>query len=199
MKELIVDTSGDEGLVAVVENGQVLGETRLPGGPTLSKTLGVVVKEIVCAHGTSYDRIVVGVGPGSFTGIRVGVAMAESLSLGWQVPLHTVCSLLGYEGTAVVDARSGGFYVQEPGKPAQLVPMAQAEQVFRVLGQLVSPHPSKISQRLPSIHPTPCFLSPLLLSHFSQPHPSPLIYLDQNTSLPYNENPVLTQGRTCPA
>src|SRR5262245_46550922 len=43
MKELIVETSGDEGLVAVLKDGHMLGETRLPGGPELSKRLGTAV------------------------------------------------------------------------------------------------------------------------------------------------------------
>jgi tRNA threonylcarbamoyl adenosine modification protein YeaZ len=174
MKELIVETSGDEGLVAVIEDGKLLGEERLPGGPELSKMLGLMVKKLILKHGTNFDRIVVGTGPGSFTGIRVGRAMAESLSMGWDVPLVTVCSLLGYEGTVVIDARSSGFYVQKPGEEVQLVPVERAEPLLR--GNVVSPHPEKIRQRLPSVHPTKVFLSPLLLA--------------QNTSIPYNETSV---------
>jgi len=162
MKELILETSGDEGLVAVIEDGKLFGEERLPGGPELSKMLGTAVKGLILKHGTDFDRIVVGTGPGSFTGIRVGRAMAESLSMGWGVPLHTVCSLLGYEGMVVVDARSGGFYVQEPAAEVRLVPLEQAALLLR--GPVVSPHPDKIRQRLPSVHPTQASISPLLLA-----------------------------------
>ncbi|MFM8895672.1 MAG: hypothetical protein ACKOE2_09915 [Actinomycetales bacterium] len=37
--------------------------------------------------------IACGVGPGPYTGLRVGVATATALGLAWQVPVHGVCSL----------------------------------------------------------------------------------------------------------
>lgn len=46
---------------------------------------GVTVKELT--------GVVVGVGPGPFTGLRVGLALAHSLAEAWGLPLHGVCSL----------------------------------------------------------------------------------------------------------
>jgi tRNA threonylcarbamoyl adenosine modification protein YeaZ len=43
---------------------------------------------------SSLDRIAVGVGPGSFTGLRVGIALAKGIALGADVPLFGVGSLL---------------------------------------------------------------------------------------------------------
>ena len=43
--------------------------------------------------GQTVDRIAVGCGPGSFTGIRVGIAAARGLALGWRVPLIGISSL----------------------------------------------------------------------------------------------------------
>jgi tRNA threonylcarbamoyl adenosine modification protein YeaZ len=43
--------------------------------------------------GPDLDAIVVGVGPGPFTGLRSGIAMARTLSFAWNVPLHGMCSL----------------------------------------------------------------------------------------------------------
>jgi tRNA threonylcarbamoyl adenosine modification protein YeaZ len=51
--------------------------------------------------GRSADEILVGVGPGSFTGIRVGVAAAHGLALGWDARLHGMSSL------ALIAAGSG--------------------------------------------------------------------------------------------
>lgn len=43
--------------------------------------------------GRSANRIIVGVGPGSFTGIRVGIAAANGLAIGWDAELHGMSSL----------------------------------------------------------------------------------------------------------
>ena len=45
------------------------------------------------AEGPLLDAIVVGVGPGPFTGLRSGIAMARTLSFAWNVPLHGMMSL----------------------------------------------------------------------------------------------------------
>ena len=79
-------------------------------------------------EGRSADRIVVGVGPGSFTGIRVGIAAAHGLALGWGAELKGMSSLAllaaGASGTEVAVAVQGGhgeLFVQEfaaSGEPA---------------------------------------------------------------------------------
>jgi tRNA threonylcarbamoyladenosine biosynthesis protein TsaB len=68
---------------------------------------------------TSLERVVVGTGPGSFTGLRIGIALGEGLALGIGVPLVGVCSLEALarapEGTrprvAVLDAGRGELFV----------------------------------------------------------------------------------------
>ncbi len=45
------------------------------------------------SQGPELDAIVVGVGPGPFTGLRSGIAMARTLSFAWNVPLHGMMSL----------------------------------------------------------------------------------------------------------
>ena len=71
-------------------------------------------------EGRSADRIVVGVGPGSFTGIRVGIAAAHGLAIGWGAELKGMSSLAllaaGASGTEVAVAVQGGhgeLFVQE--------------------------------------------------------------------------------------
>ena len=66
---------------------------------------------------SSLEAIAVSVGPGSYTGIRVGAAAAKGLAFLKSLPLVTFCSLEGFvserEGkfASVIDARIGGFYV----------------------------------------------------------------------------------------
>ncbi len=64
------------------------------------------------------DRIVVGLGPGSFTGVRIGLAAARALALAWQVPV------LGYPTLALVAAMvQGGEARRARGAQAVLVAM----------------------------------------------------------------------------
>jgi tRNA threonylcarbamoyladenosine biosynthesis protein TsaB len=69
------------------------------------------------------ERIVVGRGPGSFTSIRIGLAMARSLAMTLDVPVAGVSTLDAYAGaTPVIDARRGEVFARGPlvCKPEEL-------------------------------------------------------------------------------
>jgi tRNA threonylcarbamoyl adenosine modification protein YeaZ len=55
--------------------------------------------------GRRADRIIVGVGPGSFTGIRVGLAAAHGLAIGWDAVLHGMSSLALLAASAKAEAQ----------------------------------------------------------------------------------------------
>ena len=81
------------------------------------------------------DRIGVVVGPGSFTGLRVGIAFAKGLALAWETPLVGVGSLeallasvAGGRVAAAIDAGRGQVYLQAGGPPEQH-PFAEALEV----------------------------------------------------------------------
>ncbi len=156
---LIIDTSSDEGLLALVVEGHIAAEVRLSNGPGLSKALSLELKKMVDRKPTS---IVAGTGPGSFTGIRVGLALAQGLALGWEIPLLKVCSLSGFrEEIVAIDARSSGFYVRFGGAPPRLLSVHEAETALAGL-DVFSPHPSRILERLPSLRPQQATLDPLM-------------------------------------
>jgi tRNA threonylcarbamoyl adenosine modification protein YeaZ len=63
----------------------------------------------------SVEAIVVGRGPGSFTSIRIGLAVARSLSLGLNVPVAGASTLDAFTGgLPVIDARRGEVFAQGP-------------------------------------------------------------------------------------
>lgn len=173
MKILLFETSTEFALLAVVVEGKVAYELRLSGGPELSKMLGAEVKKILEAHPPPYDRIVAGIGPGSFTGTRVGASMASALSFGWKIPLYTASSLSAFgPGTVAVDARMGGIYVQE--QEPLLLSLSEAAEFLQKQPALASPHPEKIVARIPGLAIEKRQPDPLLLLEHAVPASSPL-------------------------
>ena len=74
------------------------------------------------------DRIVVGRGPGSFTSIRIGLAMARSLALTLEVPVAGASTLAAYrDALPVIDARRGEVFTAGPRvcRPDELVVRGQ--------------------------------------------------------------------------
>jgi tRNA threonylcarbamoyladenosine biosynthesis protein TsaB len=93
------DTATDDVAVAVLRGGEVLYESlRGPaenGGPVHARALLGEVEAAVAAAGgwDSIERIAVGAGPGSFTGIRVGIASARGLGFSRGLPVTGACTL----------------------------------------------------------------------------------------------------------
>lgn len=93
----------------------------------------VLVEEALAAAGAGWEaveRIAVGVGPGGFTGLRLGIATARALAQGRDLPLVGVSSLAALAApaaedvVAVIDARRGEVFAASPGAfgPTALAP-----------------------------------------------------------------------------
>jgi tRNA threonylcarbamoyladenosine biosynthesis protein TsaB len=84
-----------------------------------SEKLVPMLEELL--EGRSADRILVGVGPGSFTGIRVGIAAAQGLAIAWDCELSGMSSLallaagaeISGDVAAAVDGGHGELFVQQ--------------------------------------------------------------------------------------
>ena len=94
---LAVDTSGPVGSLALGLGDAVLGREVLGDHGTHAQTVLPAVRGLMSQAGrdlTDIDQIVVGSGPGSFTGVRVAAAVAKGLASALNRPLYAVSSLL---------------------------------------------------------------------------------------------------------
>jgi tRNA threonylcarbamoyladenosine biosynthesis protein TsaB len=121
---LSFDTATQLATSAIVSDGEVLGE-RESRAATLLVDLDALLRQSG-SHAGDVDALAVGIGPGSFTGIRIGLAAARGLALALDVPVAGVSTLDALAagspgGLAVIDARRREVFV--PG-PSVLAPDA---------------------------------------------------------------------------
>ncbi|CAM4289051.1 tRNA (adenosine(37)-N6)-threonylcarbamoyltransferase complex dimerization subunit type 1 TsaB [Lacicoccus alkaliphilus] len=118
MKSLLIDTS-DQVLSIAITDEIILGEININIKRTHSETLMPYVADLlkmVKVRKNELEQIIVSNGPGSYTGVRIGVTVAKTLAVALNLPLYTVSSLFvmaaNYRGVAapVIDARRGNVY-----------------------------------------------------------------------------------------
>ncbi len=91
-----MDTSSRGGSVAIVDGKTVVGEIASDAAASFSRQLLGMIETLLARHGfavENLDAIAVAAGPGSFTGIRIGLATAGGISLATGVPVAGVSSL----------------------------------------------------------------------------------------------------------
>jgi tRNA threonylcarbamoyladenosine biosynthesis protein TsaB len=117
---LAFDTATDVATSALVSDGEVLGE-RTSRAVTVLEDVDALLRQ-AGAHTSEVEALAVGIGPGSFTGIRIGLATARGLALALGVPVAGVSTLDALaagapEAVPVIDARRGEVFLlrEEPG------------------------------------------------------------------------------------
>jgi tRNA threonylcarbamoyladenosine biosynthesis protein TsaB len=119
------DTATDAATSALVWDGEVLGE--LTSRPvTVLEDLDALLRR-GGVRDTQVEGIAVGIGPGSFTGLRMGLITARTLAFAWGTGLAGVCTLdalaAGAPGAVpVIDARRREVFALVAGRPAVLPP-----------------------------------------------------------------------------
>src|SRR5436309_13824791 len=91
MLTLAFDTATDAATAALVDDDEVLGE-RTTQAIRLLEDADALLRQ-AGAHQRDLDRLAVGVGPGSFTGVRLGLATARGLALALELPVAGVSTL----------------------------------------------------------------------------------------------------------
>ena len=122
MKILAIETSAIEGGIALMDETYLIGEYRLNVSSRHAERIMVSIDHLLEQSRTTLgdlDALAVSIGPGSFTGLRVGLATAKGLAVGANLPLVLVPTLEGMAAAfpyahpliaPFVDARKGEVY-----------------------------------------------------------------------------------------
>jgi tRNA threonylcarbamoyladenosine biosynthesis protein TsaB len=122
---LAFDTATAVATSALVDDDEVLGE-RVSRAQTLLEDVDALLRQ-AGAHPSDLDRLAVGLGPGSFTGVRIGLAVARGLALSLDLPGAGVSTLVALAAGAlgampVIDAKRREVFTLLDGEPRVLTP-----------------------------------------------------------------------------
>lgn len=131
MLTLALDTALTAATAVVARDDRILALRCEPMARGHQEAIAVLTQAAMAEAGVDFvalDRIGVVVGPGSFTGLRVGLAFAKGLALAWDTPLAGIGALEALiesagpgRVAAAIDAGRGQVYLQTDGAPDQLV------------------------------------------------------------------------------
>ncbi|UAK24802.1 tRNA (adenosine(37)-N6)-threonylcarbamoyltransferase complex dimerization subunit type 1 TsaB [Sphingomonas nostoxanthinifaciens] len=106
MTTLVIETATAACSVALIDGAHVVAAAHEIVGRGHAERLVPMIGEVLAAAGIARaDAVLVDCGPGSFTGIRVGLAAARAFGLAWGVPVH------GYSAPALIAVRGDGATV----------------------------------------------------------------------------------------
>jgi tRNA threonylcarbamoyladenosine biosynthesis protein TsaB len=91
MRILGIETAGAACSIALTQGAQIISERHEVVGRGHAERLMPWIADL--PGGGRADQIIVGCGPGSFTGVRIGIAAARALAFGWEIPAYGVSSL----------------------------------------------------------------------------------------------------------
>ena len=128
---LCIETGTDICSVGIAREGEIVSMLESDKGRDHARKVGVFVDELLRSTGIAPDEIdavAVGKGPGSYTGLRIGVSFAKGLCYGLQKPLIAVGSLDALVAVAREDHKAGIVSVEDWSQ-ARLCPMVDARRM----------------------------------------------------------------------
>lgn len=172
MPTLLIETGTERAVIGIVEAGELLFQKELPLGLNNAKFLAPAVQEglqLLKISMSDVSAIAVGIGPGSYTGIRAGAMLAKALAFAAKCPLIGVSTLECFAPTAdgpftvLIDARIGGAYyitgVKEKNeirhlvKP-QVISLDLLAGLLKETRQIVTPKENALKQKVEAHCPT---------------------------------------------
>lgn len=120
---LALDTSTSLTSVAVVDDdGSVVIERSHDDARRHAEVIGTMLAEVIAgADRVSIGAVACGVGPGPYTGLRVGIAAANAVGAAWGIPVHGLCSL---------DALAAGVLAAHPGSSIAVATDARRSEAY---------------------------------------------------------------------
>ena len=128
---LCIETGTDICSVGIARDGELISLRESDEGRDHAKKVGVFVDELLRETGISpdeLDAVAVGMGPGSYTGLRIGVSFAKGLCYGLGMPLVAVGWLDAMAAVAIEDNDAGILDVDN-WENAVLCPMVDARRM----------------------------------------------------------------------
>lgn len=169
MKILAIETTGRTGSVALLQARDFVAEQKLPAHTRSGQSLAACIQQLLNGHGWTpqqVDLVAVARGPGSFTGLRVGIVTAKTFAYAVDAAVVGVGSLAALAVAAggttpvwcVMDAQRGEFLAAQFSLKEELPKEIKPTQIWKLddwLEQLqsgdriVSPILEKFADRLP--------------------------------------------------
>ena len=189
MITLILETAGRHAQIIMAKGSTILACRESDGSSGLSTRIMAEIEQLLKDNRLAFkdlEHIAAGCGPGSYTGLRVGAAVAVSLSFGLNIPLSGFSSLSAFapphagKHMALMDARSGGIYCQqfdENSRPQEDAALLSTEEVQ-----------SRLAEGLPVFTPDAELLNKKLNYaglRQTTPNPEKLASLAQNHGYPF--------------